>query len=162
MRNTAPSRAMNTVRGAAQAHGLPVCPDEGLREVYAGQWEGCHFTELPILYPEDYATWRNDIGSSRCTGGESMAEAVARADAALRRIAERHLHDTIAVASHGGIIRGLLALWQNGDISRMREITWAPNTSVTVVKYEDGAFTAQQIGLTEHLGELTTELPKTV
>lgn len=156
------SRAMETIRPAATAHGLTVCPERELREVYAGEWEGKHFTELPTLYPEDYSVWQNDLGASRCTGGESMVEAVARANAALHRIAKAHPDGAVAVASHGGIIRGLISLWEYGDLKHIRETPWAPNASVSIFEYENGAFRAATLGVATHLGELLTEIPATV
>lgn len=156
------SRAMDTVRPAAQQHGLTVKPEPGLREVYAGEWEGHTFDELPVLYPEDFKLWRESIGAARCTGGESMAEAVERADAALRRIAAQHLDDTVAVASHGGIIRGLIALWTTGSVTAMRDIEWTPNASVTEAVFENGEVRVLRAGATEHLGKLVTVLPGTV
>lgn len=156
------SRAMDTIRGAAERHGLTVQPERELREVYAGKWEGMHFSEIPKRYPEDYAVWQNDLGASRCTGGEALAEAVARADRAMRRIAETHPNGEVAVASHGGIIRGLISLWTNGDLKRIREMPWAPNASVSIFEYENGTFRAVEIGVATHLGELLTEIPATV
>ena len=156
------SRAMETIRPAAEAHGLTVQPECDLREVYAGEWEGKHFTELPKLYPEEYGVWQNDIGASRCTGGESMAEAVARANVVLHRIAEAHPDGTVAAASHGGIIRGLISLWEHGDLKHIREVPWAPNASVNVFGYENGAFRAVELGVASLLGDLLTENPATV
>ena len=156
------SRAMETIRGAAQSQGLTVQPECDLREVYAGEWEGKHFTELPKLYPEDYRVWQEDLGASRCTGGESMVEAVGRADKAMRRIAEAHPNTAVAVASHGGIIRGLISLWVHGDLKHVREMPWAPNASVNIFEYENGTFRVVEIGVATHLGELLTEIPATV
>ncbi len=156
------SRAVDTMRPTADAQGLTVIPEAGLREIYAGEWEGRVFEELPTLYPEDYKRWLDDIGAARCTGGESMAEACLRADAVLRRIAEAHPEGTVAVASHGGVIRGVLTLWETGSIAAMRERPWVPNASVTEAEYADARFHVLRSGETAHLGELVTELPKTV
>lgn len=156
------SRAMGTIGGAAESHGLTVQPERDLREVYAGKWEGVNFAEIPKLYPEDYAVWQNNLGASRCTGGESMVEAVTRADKAMHRIATTHPNGSVAVASHGGIIRALISLWTYGDLTRIRETPWAPNASVSIFEYENGTFRAVDIGVTTHLGALLTEIPATV
>ena len=156
------SRAMDTVRGVAEQHGLPLVPEKGLRELYAGQWEGCAFEELPERYPAEFEVWRNDIGNARPVGGESTAEAAKRADATLRRLAAQHLEGPLVAATHGGIIRGLLALWITGSVAAMRSMEWAPNASVTVVDFEDDEFRVVEPGIVTHLGELVTELPKTV
>ncbi len=156
------TRAADTLRPTAQRHGKPLVLDKGLREVFAGKWEGRAFEELPVHYAEDFSVWQHDIGAARCTGGESMAEAAARADAALCRIAQEHPHGTVAAATHGGIIRGLLSLWTTGSTAAMQSVGWVPNASVLVADFENVGFRLVDGPITAHLGELVTELPKTV
>ncbi len=156
------SRAMNTVTGVAAYHGLTVTPEPQLREIFAGEWEGMVFEELPKRYPEAFGVWQNDIGNARCTGGETVAEAVHRADAALRRIAQKYPQGHVVAASHGGIVRGLLSLWKTGSTEAMQHLTWAPNASVSEIEWESGVFRVVREAVTEHLGDLVTELPKTV
>lgn len=155
-------RAMDTVRPTAARQGLTVIPQVGLREVCAGEWEGLPFEELPKRYPEAFRVWQENIGAARCTGGESLEEAAARADAAARRIAEKHPNGVVAAATHGGILRALISLWTTGSTAAMQELGWVPNASVCVVEFENGKFRVLERGLTTHLGDLVTELPKTV
>lgn len=156
------SRAMETARPTADAHGLAVTPVDDLREIYAGAWEGLPFEELPCRYPEDYRVWREDIGAVRCTEGESMAEAAARADAALRRIAQAHPDGAVAVAAHGGILRAVLTVWETGSTAAMQSRPWMPNASVTEVAVTDGTFRVVRHGITDHLSGVVTRLPNTV
>lgn len=156
------SRAMDTARPAAELHGLPMIAEPGMREVHAGDWEGMPFSELPIRYPEQYRVWKTDIGSVCFPNGETIAEAAARADAALHRIARAHAGQTVAVASHGGIIRALLTLWETGGVAAMHRRAWVPNASVSEVVWENGMFRVIRSGMVEHLGDLVTELPKII
>lgn len=156
------SRAMDTARPTAQMLGLPVIPEPGMREVSAGVWEGMRFTELSKVSPEQYHLWNTDIGSVCFPNGESVEEAALRAQSALVKIAEERPNDTVIVASHGGIIRALLALWEHGDVRAMQHGAWAPNASVSEVEYADGVFRVVRSGMVEHLGDLVTEFPKTI
>ena len=155
-------RAMDTVRPTAAAKGLDVIPREDLREVFAGEWEGMPFEDLPRRYPEDFRVWQENIGEARCTGGESLAEAAQRAEAAARRIAKAHPNGAVAVATHGGILRALISLWTTGGTAAMQQLGWIPNASVCVVEFENDTFRVVEQGASSHLGELVTELPKTV
>lgn len=156
------SRAMETVRPLAEAKGLTVTPDRGLRETYAGDWEGMLFVDLPLRYPEEHRIWTEDIGAARCTGGESMAETAARVDAALRRIAEAHPDDTVVVASHGAALRATLTLWETGSVAAMQQHGWMSNAGIAEIDYRDGTFTALRENMTEHLGDCVTAMPKGV
>ncbi len=156
------SRAVDTVRPLADSRSLPVITDRDLREVYAGEWEGMQFTDLPARYPAEYVIWTTDIGSARCTGGESMAEAAARVDAALRRIAERHPDGTVVAASHGASLRSVLTLWETGSVAAMQQHGWMTNAGIAEVEYRDGKFTILHDNMTQHLGDIVTALPKGV
>ncbi len=156
------TRAMETAAPLSQHLGLPLRTDEGLREAYAGEWEGLTFDELRERYAADYAVWLSDIGRARCTGGESMEEVAIRLDATCRRLAEQHPHGNIAVVSHGGALRAVLTLWSTGSLAAMAQTPWLSNTSVTEVTYENGAFCVVRAGMTDHLQELVTSLPPTV
>ena len=156
------SRATETARPTADQHGLPVIPEPGLREVNTGDLEGVPFTQLSAKYPEQYAVWNTDIGNVSFPNGETMVEAALRAQEAVCRIAEAHPHGTVAVASHGAVIRAMFALWEHGSVRAMQHTAWAPNASVSEVAYENGTFRVIRSGMAEHLGELVTEFPKTI
>lgn len=48
-------RAYETGEIVAAPHGLTPIPDQGLREIFGGEWEALPFCELNEKYPEDYA-----------------------------------------------------------------------------------------------------------
>ena len=65
------SRALETARIAT---GKEPVPTLGMREIYAGEWEGLAFSEIGARYPEEMKRWNEDIGASRPTEGESVRE----------------------------------------------------------------------------------------
>ena len=101
------SRAWDTGKAAADRLGLTMIPDRGLREINSGAWEGVSFADLPVRFQEDFALWMQDIGRSRCTGGESVAELSERVYAAVVRIAEENPGKTVLIATHATPIRTL-------------------------------------------------------
>jgi ribonuclease H / adenosylcobalamin/alpha-ribazole phosphatase len=100
-------RAYYTARAIAERYEQKVRIDDRLDEIDFGDWTGLGFDAL-----EGEAGWRewNEArGSARPPGGESMAEAVARARAAIDEIAAEHDGGTVAAVSHCDVIRGLIA-----------------------------------------------------
>lgn len=156
------SRAWDTGKAAADRLGLPITPDKGLREIFSGQWEGVPFADLPTRFPEDFALWMTDIGRSRCTGGESVAELSERVHAAVVRIAEANPGKTILIATHATPIRTLQCRFAGVGLEMMQQIPWVANASLTEAVYEDGKWTAVKIGETCYLEGFRTELPKNV
>ena len=150
-------RAVDTVKPSADALSLPVHTTAALREVDVGLWEGVLREDVERLYPETYALYRNRPGLVRFDGGESFAEMRERALLAVREIVARHEGETVAIATHGGVIRALRTLWEDIPLERMEEIPQVPNASVTVVRYEGETASLLLIGSCDHLTERVTE-----
>ncbi|MFI2235310.1 histidine phosphatase family protein [Streptomyces chrestomyceticus] len=98
-------RAAATARELAAVTGLEVTHDQGLRETYAGAWQGLTHEEIVARYGEQYAAWKRGE-SVRRGGGELETEVADRAAPVVERSADK-LPDggTLVVVSHGGTIR---------------------------------------------------------
>ncbi|MCF2530667.1 histidine phosphatase family protein [Yinghuangia soli] len=99
------SRAAATAGELAQLTGLSVTLDEGLRETYAGHWQGLTNKEIEARFPEQFAAWRRGEPVRR-GDGELETEVADRAVPAIARAVEKLPEDgTLVVVSHGGAIR---------------------------------------------------------
>ena len=156
------SRAFDTARPAAERLGLTVTPEAGLREIFEGKWSGERFLDIKEKYPEDYNHWMTDIGTSRCTGGESTEELLLRVRATLTRIAEENDGKTVLIATHATPIRVMQTYAETGSLEKMKDIPWVANASLSEVTYDRGEWRFERIGITEHLGDLATLLPVNV
>lgn len=155
-------RAYHTGKPTADALGLPVVKEEGMREIFEGEWSGRLFSDLRVEFEEDYGTWLRDIGHARCTGGESTEELLTRVKATLTRIAEAHDGETVLVTTHATPIRVMQTYVTTGSLDAMKDIPWVANASVTELFYDAGEWRFGKISDDSHLGALTTELPKNV
>ncbi len=144
--SSALSRACDTVAPTAAALGLPVIRDAGLKEIDGGKWEGLTNVEIAQKFPADFALWRDNIGLSRCTGGESIRELQQRSIATTKRIAEENDGRTVLIGTHAGFLRAMICYWRGIPLEEMKSTTWVPNASVTEVDYEDGKFRLLQEG----------------
>ena len=155
-------RAYETVLPVGEALSLPVIKDEGLREIFAGEWEGVYFDELNVKYAQSYSVWRNDIGSAACDGGETVKAFSERILKTVKAICDRHPGETILIATHATPIRVLQTVSQNLPIEKMAAVPWVKNASINVFGYEDGVFTLIDKDITDHLGDMKTALPTNV
>jgi probable phosphoglycerate mutase len=155
-------RAYETGEIIAREHGLKVVPDSNLREIYAGEWEEKLFTDLDVLFPEDYRAWVGDMANCRCTGGESIRELDVRIRTECEAIARREEGKTVLIATHATPIRVMQLAWQGMSIEDIAEITWVMNASISVADFEDGKWTPVVIGEASHLGKMQTALPKDI
>ena len=155
-------RAYDTGRAAAELLGMEIVPDQGLREIYEGEWSGEKFLELPQKYPEDFRVWLTDIGHSRCTGGESTEELLIREKETLMRIAEENDGKTLLVTTHATPIRVMQSFVETGSLDAMQRIPWVTNASVSVLNYDGGKWAFEAISYDAHLGDLKTAPPRNV
>ena len=155
-------RAYETGKAVADKIGKEIVTDVRLREIDGGEWEEVKFAELPNLFPDDFKTWKEDIGKVRCTGGESTKELAQRVYEAVHEIAKENKGKTIVIATHATPIRALQSMIQFWGTEKMQEIEWVTNASVSELEYIDGRWNYVKIGYDEHLEELSTGLPKNI
>lgn len=105
------SRTRRTAE-AIFAAGYPAAPlavEPGLIEQSLGEWHGLAHAELPALLTLPAHAFWPLAGDERPPGGESIADVIARAGAAMERLARAHAGEEVVVVSHGGAIRAAVA-----------------------------------------------------
>ncbi|MBE6618560.1 MAG: histidine phosphatase family protein [Ruminococcaceae bacterium] len=155
-------RAYAVGRAVCDIIGGDPIPDENLREISAGLWEGKRFEELFESFEMYRETWLHDIGKVTCDGGESVAHLQERFVSALKRISEENDGKTVVIATHATPIRSLRCYCAEKPIEEMKNIRWVTNASVSVFECENGKFAEILAGYDEHLGELVTRFPAKV
>jgi probable phosphoglycerate mutase len=102
------ARARETAAAVARPHALMPAVAEGLREIDLGEVEGRSFDDYPRQLREALL---RDPTHARFPGGETYTELQRRVSAAVDEIVARHRDATVAVITHAGPIRALLAAW---------------------------------------------------
>ena len=102
------SRAQATAAALAELTGLDVRTDPGLRETYAGEWQGLTRSELEERFGDELSAWA--AGSDvRPGGGETRVEVADRVvDVVMRELALMEAGRTLVVATHGGAARAAI------------------------------------------------------
>ena len=156
------SRAYDTAKPVAESHSLEIVIHKGLREIYAGEWEGLAFDALEEKYAESFGIWKSDLGRAHPDGGESIAQLFARVIATLGEIAAENPEKTVCIATHATPVRAVTVASIGGTAADMSRVNWTPNASISVFDYEDGKFSAVELNRVDHLGDLCTKLPTNV
>jgi broad specificity phosphatase PhoE len=100
-------RARETAEPIGGRLGLAVQVRGGLSEIDFGEWTGQGFTALRD--DPRWHRWNEARGSERPPGGESMAEAQARAMGEVERARAGHPDGRVVLISHGDVIKAVLA-----------------------------------------------------
>ncbi|HTL11109.1 MAG TPA: histidine phosphatase family protein [Bdellovibrionota bacterium] len=106
------SRATETGQIVADALGIPLHTHSGLREAHLGDAQGLTFEQIEARFgSETLGRWRSSLPTDADVaypGGESGAEVMNRAFAALEDFLRRHPFQRVGVATHGGVVRRIL------------------------------------------------------
>jgi broad specificity phosphatase PhoE len=120
-------RAIETARYLSDALNLPITTHEGVIELDYGVWLGKSFDDI-----RDSSHWQhyNRLRSLLAPpAGELMLEVQMRAWSALREIMEPYFdaeHATVAVVSHGDVIRSLLVLLLGMPLDNIHRVEVSP------------------------------------
>jgi broad specificity phosphatase PhoE len=100
-------RARETAEPIAARLGLLARASDALSEIDFGAWTGQAFDALRD--DPRWRRWNEARGSERPPGGESMAEAQARAVAEVERARAEHPDGRVVLVSHGDVMKAVLA-----------------------------------------------------
>jgi len=84
--------------------------DDRLRELDFGELEGRTYDEIGRDQPDFFRRWMETPTLVRFPGGESYAELRERVAVAVRDVIAANTDRTVALVSHGGVIRAALAV----------------------------------------------------
>ena len=115
-------RCAVTARMVAEGRECPLETLDSLRELDFGCFEGRTFDDLARDCPDVYRRWMEAPTEVKFPGGESYAALRTRVMSAVRELRVRHAGQSIALVTHGGVIRTLVAEVRGLDPGRMFEI----------------------------------------
>lgn len=102
-------RARHTAAAIADRHNLAPNELRGLAEIDFGKLEGRRFEEIAATHPDVYATWMSQPTEVDFPAGERFADFARRVRETTRDIRLAHEREAIAVVSHGGPVRIVVA-----------------------------------------------------
>lgn len=152
------TRTCITAGAIYKPKGLPLQTDPRLREISVGVWENQPFGWLDHCDHERNYSFSHSPQTWSVEGSETFDVYVGRFLTALREIAEKHEGQTVAIFSHGMVLRGSLQTLffpgQDGAIAHCE------NTAVTCLRFENGEFTLEYLNDASHITEDISTLGK--
>jgi probable phosphoglycerate mutase len=146
-------RTKATASAVAAGRPLDVHLTERLREVGLGAWEDLTWGEVERFEPDQLEYFNNDPLRWKIDGGESFYHLQNRMAGIIREIAERHDGQTVAVVSHGSVIRAYLCLLLNVPPQEVRRVRHCDNTAVALLRVGDCTTELEYYGDNSHLPE---------
>ncbi|MDE2428046.1 MAG: histidine phosphatase family protein [Burkholderiales bacterium] len=120
-------RAVQTAGEIARLQGLGTRIDAGLRERCFGGFEGQLYSELPHLFPTEYAAWKSHDPDAAFPSGERQGETIRQFH---RRVTEHIFYyarqfegKKIAIVAHGGVLECAYRAAKDLPLNTPREVS---------------------------------------
>lgn len=143
-------RTQQTARAVAEQVGLQVRTEPGLREMDFGRFEGLTFAEARHRFPAEVDLWLADTGNAP-PGGESVAQAAARAAQARDRIIARFPRRTVLAVTHVTPIKALVCQALGAPLSASHRMELSPASLTVIDYYDDGVASVRCFNDTSYL-----------
>lgn len=138
-------RALQSAEIVARARGIEVARDPRLTDFQLGKWSG--MAQEAILATPEFQRFLASPTSERIPGGESLEEIRRRAVAAIEQaITDNPAGDAIAIVSHAGIIRVLLAHYLGAPVTNYHRIRVSPG-SISILSFADDRELPRLLGM---------------
>lgn len=153
-------RALQTASAIKNELKLEIIQDDDLVELGFGKLGDLSFEEIAAYDPDLHARLKKFVLAPPDTtlqrpaipGGEPLNAVRDRVLRFTKRITEKHKGQTVAVVTHGGLIRIAMTVFGGGDLSK-RIVYWADNASITIVDFFNGNPTFRLFNDKSHLKE---------
>lgn len=151
-------RAVATAGAITEYHPLKLQTSTRLREICMGEWEGKSFGDMAYADPEAMYNFNNDPYKWSAEGAETYGECAERMLLAIKDIAAENEGKTVAIVSHGLVIRAALARLLNVASAEMGiKLPHGDNTAVSLLTVENGEIKVEYYNDNSHVPyELST------
>lgn len=146
-------RTCTTARAVYVPKGLELHTDPGLRELNLGDWEDRTFGSVRRTDPRQMELFNRTDPAWEVKNAESFFQLGERVYGAVRRIAERHPDQTIALFSHGMALRQFLGKVKNIPPEDWHSMPHGDNTAVSRLTWDGEKFEIQFEMDNSHLPE---------
>lgn len=144
-------RARMTAERLAERLLLPIRELPEMRERCYGLFEGMTYDEARQLYPADYASFEHRLPDYAFPqGGESLSTFSARVVSCLKGLAEKHVGQTVALVTHGGVLDIVNHFIRDNPLDFPRDFH-IPNSGLNWIQVTDAGWCIESWGETRHL-----------
>ncbi len=144
------SRAAETAAILGEVLGLVPIPAASWREIDLGGWGGLSDAELKLRYGDELAAVARGEDVRR-GGGETMAEVQIRAVKAFEELRQAHPRQTVALVSHGGVLKALICHLIGLELGRVGQLSTRGNAGLSIIEFDQGRPRLTLLNDTSHL-----------
>ncbi|MDF2987541.1 MAG: histidine phosphatase family protein [Eubacterium sp.] len=127
-------RALHTAELIRGNRDIEIIPDENLREINLGSWEGKQKHEFEDSDREGLDTFWNRPHLYKAKSGEDFFQVRARIEAVLKRIINENKDCNVMLVTHAVIVKTIMAIFKAIPVEKIWEQPFIHGTSLSIVE----------------------------
>lgn len=129
-------RTLSTAELIRDDRNIEVIPNDNLKEMYIGEWEGMLHTEVEELYPEHKHNFWNNPHLYEPMGGESFADILLRASNEIEDILATYKDKNILIVTHAITLKSLITYFEKKDVKDLWTGAFMKSTCLNIVEVD--------------------------
>ena len=151
-------RARKTAEAINKYHDCEIEIEDAFIEINLGKLDGRPVSDMT---DEQIFLWNMQPHKFYVKGGETMEQVANRAYEGILRIVRENPNSTVAIASHGCVIRNLMRIFKGFAFTGLNEVDWCDNTGVNLIVASGDSFFVDTENFSGHLSEDAAAVPIT-
>lgn len=148
-------RAVKTTEILRGGRTISITPDDDLREINIGSWEGKDISTIESTFPDEhYAFWNTPHLYTPANNGESFYDLQKRVLPRIQRIVQTNAGKSILIVTHAATLKLIMTYFNGRPLSEV----WTPpivhSTALCKVIIEGDQFNTVLYGDTSHYREV--------
>lgn len=134
------SSSQRTIHTAELIRGnrdISIIPDDNLREIYLGDWEGKTIDEVERLDMQGRKAFWEAPHLYVPSSGESFFQVRDRTEAVLNKIMNENENGNILIITHAVIVKTIMSLFKALPVEKLWELPFILGTSLCIVEVEN-------------------------
>jgi len=127
-------RAIETAEIIRGKRNIEIIPNDNLREIHLGQWEGQLHTEIERIWTEEQRSFWNSPHLYKPVGGETFSEVLDRASGEVEKIISKYEGKNILIVTHAVVLKALITYFENKDLKDFWSGAFMHSTCLNIVE----------------------------
>ena len=151
-------RARKTAEAINKYHDCEIEIEDAFIEINLGKLDGRPVSDMT---DEQIFLWNMQPHNLYVEGGERMEQVADRAYEGILKIVRENPNKTVAIASHGCVIRNLMRIFKGFAFTGLNEVDWCDNTGVNIIVASGDSFFIDTENFIGHLSPDAAAVPIT-
>lgn len=143
-------RALQTARIIVGNRNIPIIPQDSLREINFGKWEGMNACDVEKGYPEQYKNFWEFPHLYEPVGGESFDDIINRLGEVLEMLTNRHKKGNILVVTHAVALKTIALIVEKKELKDFWSGTFIHPASLSIIEHDGTGWKAVKWGDISH------------